>query len=336
MSSATPEPHMDTWRPVVFGCIAFIVVLSVVVNVLTWLLMARAIRIGRILYALRYGVVDVSNALRTNALSPAALKILAVLGKFDVKQIELDRMEELLLLGKVLPKGIACIFECEDGQPEGIAPPIVNDDVKQEPKTPAGHTQDADVKTEDKAKTEDGGDKEPVRPTRENEGKASPSPPPPPSTPAEQAKSVPDKSVANFKPPAVLGKAAKNDPNYQTLRGLQDDVFVPKDTPKAPEKVGEKAKAKDPNYCTLFGLNEDIFGPKKGGGGNFKAPSKPGAVDPADPNNQTIAAVPADVFEKERPKKPGFVPPKDLKKADSKDPQYKTLANLDDDVFKKN
>lgn len=184
------------------------------------------VQIGRILHALKYGVVDVSNALRMNALSPAALKILAVLGKFDVKQIELDRMEELLLLDRVLPKGIACVYECEDAQPEVIAPRIVTDDVKQEPKTPAGHTQDGDVKTED------GGDKEPVRPTRENEGKASPSPPPPPCTPAEKAKSVPDKSVANFKPPAVLGKAAKNDPNYQTLRGLQDDVFVPKDTRK--------------------------------------------------------------------------------------------------------
>lgn len=183
------------------------------------------------MHAMRYGLVDLSNALRTNALSPAALRILATLGNFDVNQIELDRMEQLLLLDKADPKyRIGCEVECEDGRPKGPAPRMVNDDTKQEPKMSTGHDQDGDAKTEDKAKTEDAGGYEPVRQTRENEPKASPSPPPPPTP--EKAKSVPQKSVANFKPPEVLGKAAKNDPNYQTLRGLQDDVFVPKDTRK--------------------------------------------------------------------------------------------------------
>ncbi|PIO76556.1 hypothetical protein TELCIR_01385 [Teladorsagia circumcincta] len=67
-------------------------------------------------------------------------------------------------------------------------------------------------------------------------------------------------------------KVGTYDPNYQTLAGVQGDVFGPDKkkaaspaAPPVPQKpaVGGMAGTYDPNYQTLAGMNADVFGADK-------------------------------------------------------------------------
>lgn len=127
------------------------------------------------------------------------------------------------------------------------------------------------------------------------------------------------------KAPAVGGKAATNDPNYQVSFGLQalkkvwktyiiqtlaglnnDEIFKPGGAgapagPKAPLAPGAKAGTNDPNYQTLAGLNNDDIFKKGGGGGGGGGPPRASAQVGAkaathDPNYQTLAGLNQDIF----------------------------------------
>uniref|UniRef100_A0A914ZWN3 Uncharacterized protein n=1 Tax=Parascaris univalens TaxID=6257 RepID=A0A914ZWN3_PARUN len=138
-----------------------------------------------------------------------------------------------------------------------------------------------------------------------------------PKPPTEADKNLPDAGAAaggstpaSPKPPAQGGVVAINDPNYQTLAGMDNDkIFEERKKdggngdraaavpgacgagPKAPEKGGV-AGTFDPNYQTLAGVSADVFGEdkKKAGDGRGEGPKVPENKDAKagtyDPNYQ--------------------------------------------------
>ncbi|KAK6028944.1 hypothetical protein OSTOST_04953, partial [Ostertagia ostertagi] len=132
-------------------------------------------------------------------------------------------------------------------------------------------------------------------------GSARPQPPPSPAQPL-------------LKAPAQGGVAGTYDPNYQTLAGVQGDVFgadkkKPAPNAAAPAAAGPQKPAVgnimagtyDPNYQTLAGVQGDVFGPdkKKAAPPAAPTPQKPavgGMAGTYDPNYQTLAGMNADVF----------------------------------------
>uniref|UniRef100_A0A1I7TQZ0 Dauer Up-Regulated n=1 Tax=Caenorhabditis tropicalis TaxID=1561998 RepID=A0A1I7TQZ0_9PELO len=113
--------------------------------------------------------------------------------------------------------------------------------------------------------------------------------------------------------------AGTHDPNYQTLAGVDANVFQEKGGAAAPAAGGAApaagapkaggpgmAATHDPNYQTLAGIGNDCFDKKDGAkpaAGGAAAPAAPKAGGPGmaathDPNYQTLAGIGNDCFQK--------------------------------------
>ncbi|CAJ0961910.1 unnamed protein product, partial [Mesorhabditis belari] len=115
-------------------------------------------------------------------------------------------------------------------------------------------------------------------------------------------------------PPAPKPPVPQSDPNYQTLRGLDNNNFFgpdkgfgfiqPQQPPRPPTERNKIIPLADPNYQTLAGLNNEyIFQEKKPTqqtGINIRAPDRPFIVPTQDPNYQTLAGL-NNVFEDKKP-----------------------------------
>ncbi|EYC18493.1 hypothetical protein Y032_0027g1545 [Ancylostoma ceylanicum] len=178
---------------------------------------------------------------------------------------------------------------------------------------------------------------------------------------AQQLRQPQQPPALNIRPPAENKMMGTYDPNYQTLAGLNNDVFAPKGGAGggggggAPLNIRPPAQNKmmgtyDPNYQTLAGLNnDDVFKKKDGGGGggggglNIRPPAQNKMMGTYDPNYQTLAGLNNDdVFKKKDGGGGGgggglnIRPPAQNKMIGTYDPNYQTLAGLNnDDVFKK-
>ncbi|CAI2352126.1 unnamed protein product [Caenorhabditis sp. 36 PRJEB53466] len=158
----------------------------------------------------------------------------------------------------------------------------------------------------------DGADESP-KPDEKKDGEKSAAAPPAPKPDAHKAPADKD---------AVAGT---HDPNYQTLAGVDANVFAQKDggakpaggggAPAAAAAAGAPkaggpgmAGTHDPNYQTLAGIGNDCFEKKEGGakpaaGGAAPAAGAPKAGGPGmaathDPNYQTLAGIGNDCFQK--------------------------------------
>uniref|UniRef100_A0A1I7TQY9 Secreted protein n=1 Tax=Caenorhabditis tropicalis TaxID=1561998 RepID=A0A1I7TQY9_9PELO len=111
--------------------------------------------------------------------------------------------------------------------------------------------------------------------------------------------------------------AGTHDPNYQTLAGVDANVFQEKGGAASPAAAAPAAGAPkaggpgmaathDPNYQTLAGIGNDCFDKKDGAkpaAGGAAAPAAPKAGGPGmaathDPNYQTLAGIGNDCFQK--------------------------------------
>ncbi|KAI1717241.1 DUF236 repeat domain-containing protein [Ditylenchus destructor] len=153
------------------------------------------------------------------------------------------------------------------------------------------------------------------------------------------------------KPPAQGGMAGTHDPNYQTLAGVNPNVFggdkaagaaQPNADGPPPPAVGGMAGTADPNYQTLaaLGKNEHVFGEDKAAGAaGPNPPQQGGLAGTADPNYQTLAGIGGDVFgaDKAAGQKQGAADehkaPQQGGVAGTADPNYQTLAGIGGDVF---
>uniref|UniRef100_A0A915BZY9 Uncharacterized protein n=1 Tax=Parascaris univalens TaxID=6257 RepID=A0A915BZY9_PARUN len=129
-----------------------------------------------------------------------------------------------------------------------------------------------------------------------------------------------------------------NDPNYQTLAALNQDVIFGRDkqnTWRPPIVAGEMkiVDKADPNYQTLVGLNQDmVFGPdkKKDTWPPITAGEKK-VVGKDDPNYQTLRGLNSDLFGPDKRQSLPQIKVGEKKIVATNDPNYQTLAGLNND-----
>uniref|UniRef100_A0A7E4VNT9 Membrane associated protein n=1 Tax=Panagrellus redivivus TaxID=6233 RepID=A0A7E4VNT9_PANRE len=317
--------------------------LAVIAHFFAWLTVLKTARSVRSVTISRNKVDQCTQALDRRNLSAAVLMHLSQVANFDVDDNEEEKRAELC---RVIPEEKT--RRMARSKDHKLPPPIEFGAIGGPAGGPAGPSM--------KPQGQDGPENQRLvgetaeEPPSKEHGESKNGAPPPEGAAAaaplkDAAAAAAAAKQAEFKMPEKLGKADAKDPQYQTLMGLNNDIFGGnKDNNiKAPEKAGDaKADAKDPQYQTLAGLNNDeLFGgPKKK---NFKAPKEFTKADAKDPQYQTLAGLNNDeLFAKDakgkegaKPAKKEFKAPKAFAKADAKDPQYQTLAGLNEDIFKK-